>query len=51
MKTTLTISNIADALRNDSNAGWSYAGAVALADHLVKLDEMKIGRASCRERV
>lgn len=39
MKQTLTVSNIADALYNDRNAGWSYAGAVALAEYLDNLDE------------
>ena len=39
MKITLTVSNIIDALWNDKNAGWSYAGAVALAEYLDNLDE------------
>ena len=39
MKNTLTVSDIADALRNDDNAVWSYAGAVALAEYLDNLDE------------
>ena len=39
MKITLSTSQIADALRADTNAGWSYAGAVALAEYLDNLDE------------
>lgn len=39
MKNTLTVSDIADALRDDDNAGWSYAGAVALAEYFDNLDE------------
>ena len=38
MKKTLTISDIIDALWNDKNAGWSYAGAVALAEYLDNWD-------------
>lgn len=38
MKQTLTVSDIADALRNDKSAGWSYAGAVALAEYLDNWD-------------
>lgn len=34
MKITLTTSQVADELRKDSNAGWSYAGANALAEYL-----------------
>lgn len=39
MKQTLTVSNIIDALLEDKNAGWSYPGAVALAEYLDNLDE------------
>lgn len=39
MKTTLTTSQIADALKQDSNAAWSYAGARALAEYLEQLEE------------
>ena len=39
MKITLSTSQIADALRNDSNASWSYSGACALAEYLDNLDE------------
>jgi hypothetical protein len=34
MKQTLTVSDIADALRRDENANWSPAGAWALAEFL-----------------
>jgi hypothetical protein len=34
MKQTLTTSEAADILFADKNAGWSYAGARALAEHL-----------------
>jgi len=34
MKITLNKYQIADELRKDSNAGWSYAGANALAEYL-----------------
>ena len=39
MKTTLNEWQIADALRRDEYAGWSYEGAKALASHLFELDE------------
>lgn len=39
MKMTLDTSDIARALREDSNANWSYAGAYALAEHLEELDD------------
>lgn len=39
MKNTLTISDIADALLEDKNAGWSPSGAVALAEFFDNLDE------------
>lgn len=38
MKTTLSQSDIADALRNDSYASWSYSGACALAEYLDEQD-------------
>ena len=34
MKTTLTTSDIVNALITDKHARWSYAGAFALAEHL-----------------
>jgi hypothetical protein len=34
MKATLTTHDIADALLRDNNAGWSLAGAFALAEYL-----------------
>jgi len=34
MKETLTTNEIARKLREDDNAGWSYAGALALAEFL-----------------
>ena len=39
MKTTLTTSEAADLLIADDNAGWSYAGARALVEHLEQLEE------------
>jgi len=39
MKITLSQSDIADALRTDSNARWSYSGACALAEYLDDMDE------------
>jgi hypothetical protein len=39
MKSTLSVYEIADALQNDSNAGWSYEGAKALAEYLNEQDE------------
>lgn len=38
MKITLSVSAIADALRADTSANWSYAGAVALAEYLDEQD-------------
>ena len=38
MKTTLTVNQIADHLRNDTNAAWTYEGARALAEFLDDLD-------------
>jgi hypothetical protein len=34
MKKTLTTSEASDLLVADTNAGWSYAGALALVEHL-----------------
>jgi hypothetical protein len=39
MKQTMTTSQIADALRADDNADWSYAGARALAEYLEQYEE------------
>jgi len=39
MKTTLSTYEIADALLNDSNANWSRAGALALAQYLEEWEE------------
>jgi hypothetical protein len=39
MKQTLTTSQAADILFADKNAGWSYAGARALAEYLEQLEE------------
>jgi hypothetical protein len=39
MKQTLTTSEAADILFADKNAGWSYAGARALVEHLEVLEE------------
>jgi hypothetical protein len=39
MKETLTTNEIARKLREDDNAAWSYAGAMALAEHLEQRDE------------
>ena len=39
MKTTLSTWDIADALKNDSNANWSHAGAQALAEYLEEYEE------------
>lgn len=39
MKDTLSTSQIADRLIADTNAGWSWAGAKALAEYLEQLDE------------
>lgn len=38
MKETLSVTQIADRLHADENAGWSYAGARALAEYLDELD-------------
>lgn len=38
MKQTLTTNQIADALRQDPYAGWSYKGALALAEYLEELE-------------
>jgi hypothetical protein len=39
MKMTLNTYQIADALKNDSNANWSYQGSLALAEHLEEYEE------------
>ena len=39
MKQTLTTHQVADALHSDKNAAWSWAGALALAQHLEELEE------------
>lgn len=39
MKQTLTTYGIADALKSDQYAGWSWAGAQALAEYLEEYEE------------
>ena len=39
MKTTLSTSEAADLLAADKNAGWSYAGARALVEHIERVEE------------
>lgn len=39
MKTTLSTSDIARALKSDENAAWSWNGAKALAEYLEQLEE------------
>lgn len=39
MKDTLSTDQIADRLYRDENAGWSWAGAKALAEYLEQLEE------------
>jgi len=39
MKTTLSTSDIARALKSDENAAWSWDGARALAEYLEQLEE------------
>jgi hypothetical protein len=39
MKITLTEWEVADHLKRDDNAGWSYEGAKALSEYLCNLDE------------
>ena len=39
MKNTLTTNQVADALYDDKNAGWTYAGAKALAEYLEELED------------
>lgn len=53
MKQTMTTSQIADALRADDNAAWSYAGARALAEYLEQYEadtgaEMEFDRVGIR---
>lgn len=38
MKKTLSTNEVADLLRADENAGWSYAGALALAEYLEDME-------------
>jgi hypothetical protein len=39
MKMTLSTYQIADALKNDTCARWSYNGSLALAEHLEEIEE------------
>ena len=39
IKTTLSVSQLADRLRDDDNSSWSYCGANVLAQHLEDLSE------------
>lgn len=39
MKKTLSTNQIADELRSDDNANWSYSGALALAEYLEQMEE------------
>ena len=39
MKSTLSVHEIADALKQDECAGWSYEGSKALAEYLDNLDQ------------
>lgn len=39
MKLTLSTNQVADALRADKNAAWSYYGSAALAEYLEQLEE------------
>jgi hypothetical protein len=39
MKMTLNTYQIADALKNDTNARWSYNGSLALAEYLEEYEE------------
>ncbi len=39
MKMTLSTYQIADALKNDTCARWSYAGSIALAEYLEEYEE------------
>jgi hypothetical protein len=53
MKETLTTHEIAHKLREDENAGWSYAGALALAEYLEEMEagtgeEMEFDRVAIR---
>ena len=53
MKETLTTNEIAHKLRQDENAGWSYDGALALAEYLEELEsgsgqEMEFDRVAIR---
>lgn len=53
MKETLTTHEIACKLREDNNAGWSFDGALALAEYLEELEsdsgqEMEFDRVAIR---
>ena len=53
MKQTMNTHQLADALRADDNAKWSYNGAKALAEHLEQYEEdtgseMEFDRAAIR---
>jgi hypothetical protein len=39
MKNTLSVYEIADALKRDEHAGWSYDGSKALAEYFDQLDQ------------
>jgi len=39
MKKTLTTSDVANELHSDKSAGWSWSGALALADYLEELED------------
>ena len=39
IKNTLSVYQLADLLRGDDNAGWSYCGAEVLAQHIEDLSE------------
>lgn len=39
MKKTLTTYEVADKLKADTNARWSYAGALALAEYLEEVEQ------------
>jgi len=53
MKQTLTTSDIARQLHEDKSAGWSYSGALALAEYLEEIEdgtgaEMEFDRVAIR---
>ena len=43
MKMTLNTYQIADALKNDTCASWSYNGSLALAEHLEEYEDRSTG--------